>query len=696
MRVALLAMFTSLLMLATAPASPAQVLGAGQLAVERRGHSATLLNDGRILVVGGENAAGPTAQSELIDPSSGAVSAGPVSGARTDHAAVLLGDGRVLITGGRDGAGDLGTSEAFDPVANAFIAGPRMARARVGHSATRLTDGRVLVAGGDADGSAEIFDPAAGTFTPLDYHLKAPRAFHGVVRLDDGKVLLAGGALPDGTVLRSAEVFEPSTGSFARISRRMATPRFAPTLVLLPDGKVQVIGGDDATTMEVYTSASRLFNALVHLPPSESLVPATLQSRPRAALFTTAADQNPGLAGSGAEILDLVDREDHTLTEAPGSGRAVVAGGVDKNGQVSDTVTILASSSATVSTEQADYAPGERVTITGSGWQPGETVALLIREEPETHPDVTASAVADAQGRFVNTDFTPGPTDAGRNFTVTAVGQVSGRVAQTVFSDALGFTMEHCQNGTLANLGVPCGTAASPAHPDWDTGDINGSNSEYREADGVPYRLIISNLADGTWTVRLNHRFTKGGVYAYDRLTRYNLTQASDPCLDTTEIACSVGSPAFEFPMPGEVVTPSATEPALPNGGALAVAGSAIPLAAADKRMTVWVEGALIAAFISAGQNYTGVQATSFNDDRVLQNGLATGDSDREFAFKFSLTGCAVAGCVVMLGWTSHLAAAVDWGAGLGAGSISGSPSTWIWSAWTTTKGRRAAAETGR
>ena len=376
-RAALLVAFASLLILATAAPSPAQVLGASQLAIGRRGHTATLLNDGRILVVGGENGAGAAAQSELIDPSRGAVTAGPVSGARTDHAAALLGDERVLITGGRDGAGALRTSEAFDAVATAFTAGPSMARARAGHSATRLTDGRVLIAGGDADGSAEIFDPAAGTFTLLDFRLKAPRAFHGAVRLDDGKVLLAGGALPDGTLLRSAEMFEPSTGSFARISRRMAAPRFAPTLVLLPDGKVQVIGGDDAATMEVYTSVSRLFNALVHLPPSESLVSDTLRSRSRAALFTTAANQNPGLAGSGSDVLDLVGREDHTLTEAPGSGRAVVAGGVDKNGQVSNAVSILASSPATVSTEQADYAPGERVTITGSGWQPGETVTLL-------------------------------------------------------------------------------------------------------------------------------------------------------------------------------------------------------------------------------------------------------------------------------------------------------------------------------
>ena len=72
-RAALLVAFASLLILATAAPSLAQVLGASQLAIGRRGHTATLLNNGRILVVGGENAAGAAAQSELIDPSSGAV-----------------------------------------------------------------------------------------------------------------------------------------------------------------------------------------------------------------------------------------------------------------------------------------------------------------------------------------------------------------------------------------------------------------------------------------------------------------------------------------------------------------------------------------------------------------------------------------------------------------------------------------------
>ena len=73
--------------------------------------------------------------------------------------------------------------------------------------------------------------------------------------------------------------------------------------------------------------------------------------------------------------------------------------------------------SATVMTDQADYAPGTIVTITGSGWQPGETVTLSLVESPlvDTHPDLTA--VADANGNIFNNQFSPDDHDADITFT---------------------------------------------------------------------------------------------------------------------------------------------------------------------------------------------------------------------------------------------------------------------------------------
>jgi hypothetical protein len=97
---------------------------------------------------------------------------------------------------------------------------------------------------------------------------------------------------------------------------------------------------------------------------------------------------------------------------------------------------IAVAQSATVTTDKADYAPGTIVTITGSGWQPGETVTLSFVESPliDTHPDLTA--VADDNGNIFNNQFSPDEHDINITFTLTATGGTSGLQAQTTFTDA--------------------------------------------------------------------------------------------------------------------------------------------------------------------------------------------------------------------------------------------------------------------
>ena len=76
----------------------AQILGTAQLNTERRGHTATLLQNGKILIVGGENQSGIVSQAEILDPASLTSTPAPAAASpRTDHTATLLPDGRVLI-----------------------------------------------------------------------------------------------------------------------------------------------------------------------------------------------------------------------------------------------------------------------------------------------------------------------------------------------------------------------------------------------------------------------------------------------------------------------------------------------------------------------------------------------------------------------------------------------------------------------
>ncbi len=89
----------------------------------------------------------------------------------------------------------------------------------------------------------------------------------------------------------------------------------------------------------------------------------------------------------------------------------------------------------TVSTDKLDYPPGTTVVITGKYWAPGETVRLVLTEEPKTHADRTWAVVANDEGTFKNTDFAPDEHDLGIKFTLTATGDQSKDVATLQFLD---------------------------------------------------------------------------------------------------------------------------------------------------------------------------------------------------------------------------------------------------------------------
>ena len=93
---------------------------------------------------------------------------------------------------------------------------------------------------------------------------------------------------------------------------------------------------------------------------------------------------------------------------------------------------------ATVTTDSSDYTPGSKVTITGSGFQPGETVSLQLVENPDADGDspIQWTVIADSNGNFTDSSFVTDNADVGVTFTLTATGQSSGSVAQTTFTDA--------------------------------------------------------------------------------------------------------------------------------------------------------------------------------------------------------------------------------------------------------------------
>lgn len=144
-----------------------QVESVGALTIPRKNHTATVLVDGRVLVVGGENDLGQLASVEVFDPVAKTFTVvGALSEARVGHAATLLPNGTVLITGGRNASGLLSSAEVFDPAASIPFRtlAASMGAARSRHTSTLMANGKVLIAGGDLGGTAEIFDPATESF----------------------------------------------------------------------------------------------------------------------------------------------------------------------------------------------------------------------------------------------------------------------------------------------------------------------------------------------------------------------------------------------------------------------------------------------------------------------------------------------------------------------------------------------------
>ncbi len=234
-------------------------------------HTATLLKDGRVLIVGGERreAANQTKllpEAFLFDPASGGFSAGgSLAAPRARHTATLLADGRVLVVGGagESGAPALLATELFDPakpIAQAWSAGPPLPSAREDHTAVTLPDGKLLIAGGTGSSggalsSILLLDPAAGTWTvPIYSKLNLGRSSHCSVALADGRVLFAGGY--DGKVfLASLEVLQPKSGAVTTLPSTLSEGRSKLTCHPLPDGRVLLLGGWRGFTASVTANA---------------------------------------------------------------------------------------------------------------------------------------------------------------------------------------------------------------------------------------------------------------------------------------------------------------------------------------------------------------------------------------------------------------------------------------------------------
>jgi N-acetylneuraminic acid mutarotase len=347
----------------------------GSLGTVHNGPAATLLANGKVLLVGGVS--GGTGIAEHYDPATGTWSfTGNLNTTRTWPSATLLPNGKVLVAGGWDSnARPLNSAELYDPPTGTWSYTGNLNTAG-GGAATLLPSGKVLVVAGN---SAELYDPGTGTWRSTG-NLNKAHTYSGVVTLRNGKVLIVGGNGVDAS--NSAEVYDLATETWSVTGNLNVGRRYGHSATLLPNGKVLVAAGFDGDdwidSAELYDPVTGTWSETGDLNGDRGIHTATLL--PNGKVLVAGGYYDDTL--NSAELYDPdteswsvtgslnTARAEHTATLLA-NGKVLVAGG-DSGGEIHTTSAELFDSGNTPVVEY-HYAAWDHYFITSS---PGEIAAL--------------------------------------------------------------------------------------------------------------------------------------------------------------------------------------------------------------------------------------------------------------------------------------------------------------------------------
>ncbi len=506
----------------------------GSLNTAREDHTATLLNNGKVLIAGGfDSTNNATASAELYDPAVGTFApTGSLNTAREYHTATLLNNGTVLIAGGFDSTNNATASaELYDPAVGTFAPTGSLNTAREYHTATLLNNGTVLIAGGfdstnNATASAELYDPAVGTFAPTG-SLNTAREYHTATLLNNGTVLITGGF--NGSVLASAELYDSVVGTFAPTGS-VNTAREYHTATLLNNGKVLIAGGFNGSVL----ASAELFD-----PTSGTFSPTGSLNTAREYHSTTLLNNGTvliagGVSGSVLASAELYDptagtisptgslntaREYHTTTFL-NNGMVLFAGG---------------SGSANIATSSAEvYEPG---TLTPSGLvsisvSPVTPVVPLGATQrfaatgtfsdgtTQTLASVTWSSSSSVVATITDDASNLGAADAvaaGSTTIIACAGSICGTTALTVSSPALVSIAVTPTNGVVP-VGLSIQFHAAGTYADSSTQDLTSSVAWSSDAPLVA-TINLAGLANGVAAGSSNISASLNGVTGSTTLT---------------------------------------------------------------------------------------------------------------------------------------------------------------------------------
>lgn len=302
--------------------------------------------------------------------------------------------------------------------------------------------------------------------------------------------------------------------------------------------------------------------------------------------------------------------------------------------------------SATISTDKADYAPTDTAVITGKGFEGNKDYTLEVVSTDEPAVDFLTTVTTNEDGGFIYAYQLDGNYRPDYTVYVKNGDEV---VATTTFTDAVSPTIDvysQCGNGN--GTGPTC---------NWTNGNLNGSNSTYQEGDSTVQRLAIKDLVTGDYTVTIQYDTLKSGKHAYDFITddkfSENWVTNSDFC----------SSPVGNIPSCSSL-TPnlSGVIPAAANAGGFdTAAGSARHFTI---RNGTWVGTGIFSGptQVAGADAPTNIQL-KFHVDTTTCNKYNAGNQQNP-----------VDACEVLITFGAHVSRQANWGAGNSAVNISGSP----------------------
>src|SRR5512133_1016340 len=307
----------------------------------------------------------------------------------------------------------------------------------------------------------------------------------------------------------------------------------------------------------------------------------------------------------------------------------------------------------TITSDRTDYAPGAKVTLNGSNWDPsGSPVHLVVNDDAGQTWSHTADVTPSGDGSIQDAFTLPDWFVATYSVTATQTTSSGTLSATTSFAD-FNSDFKQCANDDSP---TPSGTCH------WIGGDLNAGKSNYAEGMSIPQRVILNDIpavTDHLHTLTFHVDATKGGVHAFDWLTSWQ--QALDTataegatfndlnaCGDQLQASLVSLCNTLDGETGANVATPDVPDDAFVSHD------NALGESTQDK----------IDSFESVYGNRTiSIQANapisvlSFTQSHTVADGADTGDSEIDFTLAWSSDATAV-----LVKFGAHLALGPDFG----------------------------------